>query len=198
LLGYLAYGFLVPVQIATHSYYHLPMVPWVALGLALVVRHITPWVRAWPIWAQWAGAGLALLAVAYPVGITYWAMRSHDYRAQAAMYADIGRRLPPGEKVVALTEAYGWPLLYHGGVASVRWPSQEQQRLFDKQGQFAALFRSLVKAQDAAFFVVTDWEEFGRQGYLRRYLRRCYPVWVETDTYVIFDLREENAQCAAP
>ncbi|HEY57840.1 MAG TPA: glycosyltransferase family 39 protein [Anaerolineae bacterium] len=198
LLGYLAYGFLVPVQIATHSYYHLPMVPWVALGLALTVRLLTPWVRSWPRGAQAVGAVLMLLAAVYPVGITYWEMRSHDYRAQAAMYAEIGRRLPPREKVVALTEAYGWPLLYHGGVPSVRWPSQDQKRLFDKQGQFAALFRSLVKAQDAAFFVVTDWEELGRQGNLRRYLRQCYPVWVETATYVIFDLRKENAQCAVP
>ena len=197
LLGYLGYGFLVPVQIATHSYYHLPMVPWVALGLALAVRQITPWVRAWPTWAQWVGAGLAVLTVAYPVGITYWTMRNQDYRAQVAMYEDIGRRLPPHEKVVALTEAYGWPLLYHGGVDVVPWPSQEQQRLFGNQA-FAALFRTLVKAQEAAFFVVTDWEEFGRQGTLRRYLRQCYPAWVETDTYVIFDLRKENPSCATP
>ncbi len=192
LLGYLGYGFLVPVQIATHSYYHLPMVPWVALGLALTVRLLTPWVRSWPRGAQAVGAVLMLLAAAYPVGITYWEMRSHDYRAQAAMYTAIGRELPTNAKVVALTEAYGWPLLYYGGIPVVLWPSMEQQQLF-QQGNFAVLCRSLVLKPEAMFFVVTDWEEFARQGALRRYLRQHYPVFVETDDYVIFDLREERS-----
>ncbi len=198
LLGYGAYGFLVPVQIATHSYYHLPMVPWVALGLGLAAAQLTPWVRAWPRAARWLGAGLALLAVAYPLGITYWDMRSHDYRAQAALYAEIGRQIPPGAKVVALTEAHGWPLLYHGGVVSLPWPSHRQQVLFGKQGQFAELFHRLVLAREAAFFVVTDWEEFARQGDLRLYLDTHYPVWRESEGYLIFDLRQERPAGAAP
>ncbi len=197
LVGYLAYGFLVPVQIATHSYYHLPMVPWVALGLGLAAAQLAPGVRTWPRVARWLGAGLAALAIAYPVGITFWEMHSHDYRDQVAMYVEIGQQLQ-GKKVVALTEAYGWPLLYHGGVTTIDWPSDRQQLLFDKQGQFADLFRVLVLEKEPDYFLVTNWEEFARQGDLRLYLYTHYPVYRETERYLIFDLHQEKAPCSAP
>jgi len=70
---------------------------------------------------------LLLLSTAwiYPVGITYWHLRSVDYRPKAEAYRRIGQSLPRDGKIMALTEGYGWPLLYHGDVFHVtRWPTQ--------------------------------------------------------------------------
>ncbi len=191
LLGYGLYGLTLPAQIATHSYYHLPLVPWVAWGLALGTEAVRPWLVKWTVGQRVGLAFLVMLTLAYPAGEVYWTLRETDYRPLAAAFAEIGTRLPQHGKVVALTQAYGWPLLYHGGVRARIWPSQARQRWLGRQA-----FRRWVG--DAAWFVVTDWEEWGRQGKLRALLTQCFPVWVETPAYRIYDLRHPLAGCALP
>ncbi len=44
-LGYIAYGFFLPYQMTSHSYYHLQLVPFVALSLVPVALLIAGWLH---------------------------------------------------------------------------------------------------------------------------------------------------------
>ncbi len=189
LAGYVLYGSVFLIQFATHAYYHLPLVPLIALGLGLALRHLTELLPSQPRWAQ--GVVLLLLSTAwiYPVGITYWHLRSVDYRPKAEAYRRIGQSLPRDGKIMALTEGYGWPLLYHGDVFHVtRWPTQAHALLFGTWDRaFEDVFRERTRGYD--YFLVTDFEEFWRQAPLRHYLYERYPLIHQGGDYLLWDLR---------
>ncbi len=191
--AYLAYGFLVPFHIATHSYYQLPLLPWVALGLAGAAQSIAPVLDARPKWAQ-ALFGVGVLAAAvYPLGITVWQMQQCTCRQQAATFERLGQILPKDGAIVALTEAYGYPLMYYGNLTVDFWPTSRYQRVFDlSPAAFQRLFAE--RTHGHAYFLVTDFEEFARQKALRHYLSAHYPVVAEGEGYVLYDLRHPRAE----
>lgn len=187
--GYGLYGSVFLIQFATHTYYHLPLVPLVALGLGQALRHLMALLKQQSRWVQ--GGALFLLALAwiYPVGITYWHLSSVDYRPKAEAYRRIGQRLPRDGKIMALTEGYGWPLLYHGDIFHVtRWPTQAYALLFTTWDRaFEDIFRERTRGYD--YFLVTDFEEFWRQTPLRQYLYEHYPLIHQGGDYLLWDLR---------
>ncbi len=188
LLGYGLYGLVFLIQFATHAYYHLPLVPLVALGLGLALHRTLRVLETRP--RAWQAAGLLLLSTAlvYPAGISYWHLASVDYRAKAEAYRRIGQRLPRDGKIIALTEAYGWPLLYYGNVNVVRWPTQAHHALFGVWDEaFEQAFRERTRGFD--YFLVTDFEEFWRQTPLRSYLYAHYPLVHQGGDYLLWDLR---------
>ncbi len=187
--GYLLYGSIFLIQFATHAYYHLPLVPLVAIGLGLALHRLVLLLASQPRWVQ--GGILLTLALAwiYPTGITYWNLTSVDYRPKAEAYRRIGENLPQDGKIMALTEAYGWPLLYHGNVFYfARWPTQAHAVLFDTwDREFAQIFQQRTQGFD--YFLVTDFEEFWRQAPLRHYLYQRYPLVHQGGDYLLWDLR---------
>ena len=187
LAGYLAFGLVFLLQYATHAYYHLPLVPWVALGLALAAEDLYQQALTWSRFRQALLALLTALVLVYPVGITYWNLISVDYRPRIALYRRLGQELPEG-KIVAVTEAYGLPLLYYGGVRVIQWPSQGYAVLFGAWDPgFENVFRA--RTQGADYFLVTDFEEFWRQEPLRRYLYDTFPLVHQGGDYLLWDLR---------
>ncbi len=192
LLGYALYGAVFLIQFATHAYYHLPLVPLVALGLGLGLHRALQVLetRSRP----WQAAGMFLLSTAlvYPAGITYWHLASVDYRAKAEVYRRMGETLPRDGKIMALTEAYGWPLLYYGNVNVVRWPTQAHHLLFGVWDEsFERTFRERTQGFD--YFLVTDFEEFWRQAPLRSYLFEHYPLIHQGGDYLLWDLRQPKS-----
>src|SRR3972149_3273689 len=115
--GYLIYGLIFNYQISTHDYYHMPLVPIVALSLAPLSE--------WFIQQLMAIRGVrrsmprVLLSILLMVlVVTAW--RAHerlhqiDYRTEVAPYKNIGEKIGRKFKVVALTEDYGYRLAYWG------------------------------------------------------------------------------------
>ncbi len=191
--AYGVYGFLVPFHIATHSYYQLPLLPLVALGLAAVVEALSPLLRSRPRLAQMAVAGGLLAAVVYPLGISYWQMQQCTCRQEAATFAQLGKTLPKDGPIVALTEAYGYPLMYYGNLTVDFWPTSRYQQVFDlSPDAFKRLFAERTSGH--AYFLVTDFEEFARQKALRHYLSSHYPLVAEGEGYLLYDLRHPQGK----
>ncbi len=185
--AYVAYGLLVPFHIATHSYYQLPLLPLVALGLAAAVRALRPSVAAAPkLWQAALALGL-LAAVVYPLGITAWEMSQCTCREEAETYARLGQTLPEG-RIAALTTAYGYPLMFYGNRPVDYWPTSRYQRVFHLDAEaFAQQFAERTAADD--YFLVTDFAEFARQRALRHYLSQHFPLLMEADDFLLYDLR---------
>ncbi len=188
--AYLLFGLVFDYHIATHDYYHLPLIPIVALSLAPLcdwlaarLRELTPH-RA---------ARLAALALFfYGVLSTAWDIRNQmkavDYRPQAAMWAEIGERLGHRSGVVALTQDYGSRLAYWGWQNAEIWPNSADLEYHTARGaslDFDLLFETLAGSK--GFFLVSDFNELRRQPQLEQRLA-AFAIYAQGDGYVIYDL----------
>ncbi len=189
-VGYGVYGMLVPYQSMTHSYYHLPLLPWVALGLAALAALLWPQVTARPWWAKAALALAVIAAVVYAAAAAVRELASKDYRAEPAYWQEVVAHLPPG-KGIGLIQDFGLRLNYFGGRAMDIWPTAatlELQRVWQGRTVDAwDLFRDKTAGYD--YFLVTAMGQWERQPALREILTEYYPVLAEGEGYIIFDLR---------
>ena len=196
-LGYLLYGMLLPAPIRSHSYYSLPMVLVVALSLAQVGELcLSKLQQQSRFWKQ-----VFVLIVLLALGDSAWMARKDltagDYRAEPDFWQDLGEQLPTDGAFIGLSEDYNMRLLYYG------WRfAQEYPYSFDVQ--MGALSGHSFETAEPTFenwrffrdrthpyryFLVTVLDEFEKQPYLNEILFGYYPVVMEGDRYVLFDLK---------
>jgi hypothetical protein len=188
--AYLVFGLYFNYHVSTHDYYSLPLVAIIAVSLASLGDWFFTRLRgAGSGWVR--GAVFAILL--YGVLSTVWSvrneMKSVDYRLQEAYWAEIRDRLGPGASVVALTEDYGNRLAYWGWQKAVIWPSSGDLYQADVRGNqrdIDKLFADLTAQK--TLFLVTDLEDFAKQADLQTLLAD-YPVFVQGDGYLIYDLQ---------
>ncbi len=190
LVGYGLYGLLLPYQITSHNYYHLPFLPWIALGTGGALAALLPQLRRRRV--LWRG--LALLAawvwILYGFAEGYTDLQD-TWWDEAAHYRQVGEALPARGRLIGLVEHYGLPLAYYGERVVVPWPSTAEQALARLRGKdpeaFWRAFHQRVEGFD--YFVVTDFREWERQPTLRAILSQACPLVSQSDEALIFDLR---------
>jgi 4-amino-4-deoxy-L-arabinose transferase-like glycosyltransferase len=192
-ISYLAYGLFFDYHIATHDYYHLPFIPIVAVSLSL----LGGWFFARLTEATVHGGRRAAVYVILLFGLfsVLWNVRNQmkavDYRPQAEMFAEVGEILKD-ERIVALTQDYGSRLEYWGWKSTFTWPSVGDLSYATIRGtdfSFDAIFEEQTSKKD--FFLVTDFEELGRQPELEARLS-TYPVYARGNGYIIYQLQEQR------
>ncbi len=189
--GYLIFGMAFPYHIYTHDYYQLPFVPIVAISLAPALRALLDRFNA-----REPGilARLALLViVAVGIAVPSWYSRdlivNQDYRNEPAFWAAIGDKLGHGPGVIGLTQDYGYRLAYWGWQGSAAWLTSADLGVRYLAGQDIDLMANF--REDTAgkrYFVVTMFGEFDKQPQIKDLLNKNYPIYAQTDEYVIFDL----------
>jgi hypothetical protein len=197
--SYILFGLFFNYHIATHDYYHLPLIPIVGLSLAPLGDWFFARFAA-SAFQGWAKAGVYAILIFGLFSVT-WDTRNHmksvDYRPQAAMWAEISEQLDEKARVVALTQDYGSRLEYWGWRGSVNWPHGGDAGFTNLRGG-AFTFDELFSRYSSkmSHFLVTDFEEFNRQPELQERLFTFYPVFSEGDGYLIFDLKNPIQQDA--
>jgi hypothetical protein len=199
--AYVLYGLFFNYHIATHDYYHLPFIPIVGLSLA----PLGDW-----FFARLTGAGLqrgartaVSLILLYGLFSVVWDVRNQmkavDYRPEAAMWVEIGAQFDEETRVVALTQDYGSRLEYWGWRRFATWPSLGDAGYADIRAgvsSFDKLFNRY--SSKMSYFLVTDFDEFNRQPLLKERLFNLYPVYLEGDGYLVFDLKHPIATSELP
>jgi hypothetical protein len=188
--GYLIYGLTLPYHISTHDYYQLPLIPLVALGLAVGAQHLINLLRG-PRWLVYPVVLAVVLGVvvlkAWDVRVT---LKRDDYRQEISFWKKLGDKLGPGADVIGLTHDYGYRLAYWGWVNSDSWMTSGDFNYRELAGQtyeFDQLFADKVAAKD--YFVITLFGELDHQPALKKTLETRYPVFEKSDDYIIYDLR---------
>lgn len=187
--GYVLFGMISNYHIASHDYYSLPLVPLAALSLGalggVTVRGLAEQAER-SEWRRW----LIRLTLLFVVVLTFWESRVRllavDYRPQAAFWAEVGEALDHQPSVIAVTQDYGYPLVYWGWQKVTLWPEARSEVFGARAGDLATRFDRLTRGK--IYFLVTDFEELRRQAGLEDYLRGHFPVHAEGEGYVIFDL----------
>jgi len=197
--GYLGVGLVFTYHVHTHNYYHLLLIPIVALGVgqaaALLLNGLAERNPRWI--ARPAIIGLGLLVLAVHLG------RNIDDRPgvptaelRDELATEIGDAVGHSTDTLILAPHYGKPLKYHGRLGGDVWPDSASLRanaLIGGESMAATeRLRTLERNGPKDFFIVTDSWELKQQQDLMELLRG-YPVLLANARFMIFDLREREA-----
>ena len=187
-VGYVLYGLTLPFQMYTHSYYHIQLIPIIALGLASALN---PLIESVAGQGQVGRVGVIALIVVV-IGYQSWVARSvliaEDFHHEPAFWKQVGDAIPANTDVIALTQDYGYRLMLFGWRKVSLWPlstglSEARGGNTDVAGNFADL------TAGKEYFLVTAQGQFDKQPELKKILAQ-YPIAAEGDGYVLFDLRK--------
>ena len=191
--GYVVYGVFFNLHISTHPYYQTIAVPLVACSagaFAAWLAGLSARLGAWfapTVAAGLIGAALAQGTFAAPPV----ASRIADYQA-------IGVAVDHSSQVIFLSEDWGTPLRYHGGLAGRYWPTRFEIQMYlplgssglpniDAQSRWQALSYAVGGAR---YFVVTDLGELSRQLDLQQLLTTQFNLRAGTKRYRVYEVRQ--------
>ncbi|NOH00687.1 MAG: phospholipid carrier-dependent glycosyltransferase [Chloroflexi bacterium] len=194
-IGYVLYGLTLPFQMYTHSYYHIQLIPLIALGLAVVLNPLTEYVAAIggvgraPSWGQVGFIALVIAVIGYQAYAARSVLIAESFRHEPAFWSEVGEAIPADAKVIALTQDYGYRLMLYGWRRVELWPlatGLSETRNPDKNN--AEDFADLTAGMD--YFLVTAFGQLDKQPDLKKILD-TYPIVVEGEGYVLYDLRSK-------
>lgn len=188
-IGYGVYGLFVPYQMYTHNYYHLQLIPIIALSLVpvaqLILDKLTQEAKIW----QFLFALIVVAWIAYPSWVSIAEQKQENYRNEPAYWQEIASYLPDDGKIVALTQDYGYRLMYYGWRKVRLWPTRGERTLSSLRGsekEFEQYFSN--RTDGRKYFLITSFNQFNSQQDLKNFLSDNYPVHAEGSGYLIFDL----------
>lgn len=192
-IGYVVYGISLPHQTTTHSYYHLQLVPVIALGMAPLVGVLADQLnRQARVWQA-----LALLVVAGVMVHAAWIFRSTlfgaDFRSEPVYWARVGAAIPHDGNTIGLVDSYGYLLNYYGGWNLRLWPITAEFDLAELRGSDWGSFDEYFedRTADVRYFLVTEIGELNRQPELKAYLETNAHVFRRDEGFIIYDLGAE-------
>jgi len=193
-LGYVFYGLVFPYHIWTHDYYHLPLVPIVALSLAPLgtaafqaAKEMTTSRRLSTI-----VIGLALLIYS---ATNIWnarvALASEDFRQEGRHYQPIKEALAGhlDEEMISLSGDYNVRLSYFTQLEIDSWPNGADLRLRELSNHdfdFEQFWNET--ANTYRFFLILSQNELESQEQLAVQLN-AYPVFYQGGGVTIYDLQ---------
>jgi hypothetical protein len=186
-IGYLLYGLTLPFQMYTHSYYHIQLIPIVALGLASALN---PLLERVPAQGRVGRMGFIALVVAV-IGYQSWVARSvlvaEDFHQEPAFWKHVSEVIPADANVIALTQDYGYRLMYFGWRKVNLWPLSTDLSEVRSGNQGPTDFAGLTAGQE--YFLVTAFGQLDKQPDLKKDLAP-YRIAAKGDGYVLYDLRK--------
>lgn len=185
-IGYLLYGLTLPFQMYTHSYYHIQLIPVVALGLAPAIETVAA--KASGLTRFWKAAliGVAIVIIGYQSWIARSDLVANDYSQQPVFWKHLGDVIPANANVIGLTQDYGYDLMFWGWRKVNLWPySTDLATLKNPDRNLAADFSNITAGND--YFLVTASGQLDKQPDLRKILDG-FTIAAQGDGYVLYDL----------
>ncbi len=191
-LGYFIYGLLFPYHFLTHDYYHLPLIPLVALSIAPVASSVFESIRSLTP-NGFIKFGI-FIVISLAVFLQIWEVRvkftSEDYRHEPPYWQALADEIGRDKDVIALTQDYGYRLFYYGWLYSKNWPETGQLAYRELRGGKPFVFDEWFSEETIGmdYFLVTRLKELDRQVELRDHLYGNYTIAAQGDGYIMFDL----------
>jgi len=188
-VGYGLYGLFLPYQMYTHSYYHLQLVPILALSLAPAAGILAGRLSGQALLYRILFVVITLLGMAFPAWQSIAELKRVDYRGEPAYWQQIASYLPTDGKIIGLTQDYGYRLMYYGWRKVTLWPVRGERNLSVLRGrskEFDDYFAKRIDGKD--YFLITSFGQFNDQPDLKQTLQDRYPLIADGDGYLIYDL----------
>ncbi len=188
-VGYLVYGLLTPYQMYTHSYYHIQLVAILAVSLVPGVQVLAEKISAQPRFWQTVVLGIFVLGIGFASWEAILPQYRDDYRHEPPYWEEIGNQLPTDGKILALTQDYGYRIMYYGWRKVILWPNRGEIALSELRGEgkeFEDYFNR--RSEGMNYFLITAFRQLDEQADLKAHLQQNYPVYAEGSGYLIYDL----------
>lgn len=188
--SYLLFGLFFNYHVMTHNYYHLQLVPTVALSagpfIAFLWAHIQRLDQRWwrLAWVSGIVIFFVLLSLRQIVQRGQWS----PYFETQEIAAEIGKLVNHSTRLVYLSPFYGRPLEYYGLLSGYYWPRSNTQLLYmgpeEKLTTVDERLDTIPFTPD--YFIITDFREYtAHHQDLAEYLQAC-PLVAETEHYLIY------------
>ena len=191
--GYVIYGVFFNLHISTHPYYQTIAVPLIACSAGACAAWLSGLSARLGAWlAPILAAGLvAAASVQGTFAAPSVANRIADYQA-------IGVAVDHSSQVIFLSEDWGTPLRYHGGLAGRYWPTRFEIQMYrplgsrgledtNAQNRWQAVSSAVGGAR---YFVVTDLDELSRQPDLKQLLSERFSLRTGTERYLVYQAQQ--------
>ena len=182
--------------ISTHDYYHLILIPIVALSIGAPANLILAELQKLDNW-YWKVGSLAVLAVAIilAAGTSIQAYRRNEVANTSINLAqEIGNTINHSTKTIYLAPEQGHSLLYYGEFSGRYWPYRydirDERMWLGYSISVKDRFEALQMAIEPEYFIVTDFVEFAAQPELKQFVASQFPIFMETEEYIIFSLEK--------
>ncbi|MBI9043047.1 MAG: glycosyltransferase family 39 protein [Anaerolineaceae bacterium] len=188
--GYIFYGLIFPYQYATHEYYHLPLVPILAISFAMILDLVIQKVIKEHWFWKITVSGILFFSAFYGFYVGRSMLVANNYEFEPLSWKNVGEAIPIGKKVIALTGDNGMRLRYYGWRDSSVWPSTGDQQLHALSGggdsNVQASFDYYTDGKD--LFLITSYSQFEAQAELKNILENNYTVSTEGNGFILYDL----------
>jgi hypothetical protein len=191
-LGYLMQGIVLAYHVYSHNYYHLPIIPIVAMGCGLVFAILMDKIQS----LQPDKISRIFMIAVLLFGAALCALKSRsdllsaDYRYEETYWKKLGDTIGANTPIIALTHDYGLRLSYWGNILPRLWMTQGDFTVVNLMNSpekpFATRFEEATKGCD--YFLVTLINDFDSQKDLHDYLLAHYP-YTQGEGYYLFDLK---------
>lgn len=121
---------------------------------------------------------------------------NNDYQKEIAIAEEIGEILNHSTKTIILASAFKKPLEYYGRLGGITWPNRRDFQVHEMRGipktSKEEHFENILALYPSTeYFIVTDLEDFAEQEDLNEFLTSNFPLLVQNDDYLIFDLTKK-------
>jgi hypothetical protein len=194
--GYFCFGLIFSYSIHSQDYYHIILIPIVALSLGPIGEALFKSISAFmnrKVYV-WLFAAIVIFSIAASLheARSRWKAVQDSVQTEVSSAVEIGKILNHRSDVISLASYYSKPLKYHGEIGGKRWPYGYDFRGNEIMGvenvSTRSRFQKDLKLFSLKYFVVSDLEELNRQQDLKKLLYDNFPVFKETKNYVIFSL----------
>ena len=123
-VGYICYGLTLPYQMYTHSYYHIQLIPVVALGLVPIIETVPVSGSREACWLKPVLIAIVVFVIGYQAWIVRWDLvaQTADYRREPVYWENMAKAIPANSNLIGLTQDYGYRLMYYGWRKITLWP----------------------------------------------------------------------------
>jgi 4-amino-4-deoxy-L-arabinose transferase-like glycosyltransferase len=190
--GYFLFGMTFAYHFFSHDYYQLPFIPVVAIsmapGLRLFFERFFEYSAGF--FPRLTLIAVVLVGIAVPAWYARQMIVKPNYYNEPKFWAEIGDKLGHDGGVIGLTQDYGYRLAYWGWQDASNWFTSADIGLRYLSGQDVDILKTFQ--HDTAgkkYFLVTMLGELDKQSVVKKLLYENYPIFAQTDEYVIFDLQ---------
>jgi hypothetical protein len=192
--GYFTYAMLFAYHTWTHDYYHLPMVPLVAVSLAPAAAYLEDLAKrktiAVPALTLFVGVCLSFGVCGSVRTVNFLSGVDHrDTRVSLEQLGAVIKESPAG-KIIGLTDDYETSFTFYNFLKADHWPSLGDMNFRELQGADTQVFEQQWQiTEGAGYFFVTDYRELEKQPVLKEKLSE-YPILAEDEVFTLYVLSE--------
>jgi 4-amino-4-deoxy-L-arabinose transferase-like glycosyltransferase len=191
-VGYFLFGMTFSYYFFTHDYYQLSFIPVVAISMAPGMRLFFErfFERSPGLFPRLALTAVVLVGIAVPAWYARVQIKKSNYYNEPKFWAEIGDKLGHDGGVIGLTQDYGYRLAYWGWQGAGNWFTSADIGLRYLAGQKVDTLKTFKHdTSGMKYFLVTMFGELDNQPVVKNLLYKNYPIYAQTDEYVIFDLQ---------